>query len=117
MRTILPDLYRTLVKETAASFIFGTTSTIAKELFKGERNLISKNITALRRGVEHAEHALLYNTLLFVAEGAWIKKGLSHLLSTVVCSFISARKNGMLFAVKSAIFTLFTSSISSLMSI
>lgn len=104
----ISDLYRTIVHETTASFIFGTTAAVAKAFLNREKNIISTNISALRVGVRHAEQALLYNTILFLADYIWIKRTISHILGLVICSFASARKNGMFFALKSAILT-FTS--------
>ncbi|ELA41523.1 uncharacterized protein VICG_01387 [Vittaforma corneae ATCC 50505] len=113
-KTAISDLYQTVIQETTTSFIFGTTAAIAKELFNNDKNFISKNVLALRKGVEHAEHAMLYNAMLFVTRLMRLKRSISHLICIMICSFVSGQKNGNLFALKSAVFSLISNMLSSL---
>lgn len=113
LRSALSDLCRTVVQETTTSFIFGTAAAATKELLRTDKNMIAKNLSVLRRGVEHAEHTLLYNTLFFVANAMRIRKSIAHAMCLMMCSFISGRRNGLLFAVKGALFSLFSGVLSS----
>lgn len=105
---IIPDLYKTIVNEAKSSFIFGTASAISKDFFNTEKNFISKNITAIKKGIEHLENAVLYNFLSFLGRQLRIKRTISHPICIAICSYMNGRRNGKIFALKSSLFCLLT---------
>ena len=102
----IADFCRHLIEETGSSFIFGTTTTFTKSFFDNEGNFIVKNIMALRKGAEYAEYTLLFNILLLLSRAIRMKKNLGLIVCNFICSYLSSKRNGVLFAFKSAIFNL-----------
>ncbi|KAM0680183.1 hypothetical protein GINT2_001566 [Glugoides intestinalis] len=107
----LSDFYRSIVQESATSFIFGTATAFVKDFCVAEKNFFSKNIHAVRKGVEQAEHALLFRSLFFMARILQFESRFSQVASLILCSYISSRKNGILFALKSTIFSVISTCI------
>lgn len=106
LKTVFTDLYKTITKEAAASLVFGVTAEVAKNFFNKENNFISKNVRAVRKGIEQAEHTILYNTLFFIGRVMKVKSDISHITCVALCSYMSSRKCGRLFALKSTILSL-----------
>ena len=77
-------------------------------------NIVVKNITALRKGAEYAEYTLLFNTLLLISRAMRMKRKFAIVLCNFICSYISSKRNGVLFAFKSAIFNLISNLLNSL---
>lgn len=100
----MTDLYKSVVEETGTSFIFGTATATIKGLFSEEGNAIAKQVQAIRRGASYAEYTLLFNTMLYVSRLLGIRKRVSALGCIFLCSYLTARRNGIVFALKSAVF-------------
>lgn len=110
----LAEFCRYLIEETGSSFIFGTTTALTKNLFDNENNIIVKNIMALRKGADYAEYTLLFNTLLLISRAMRMKRKFAIILCNFICSYISTKRNGVLFAFKSAIFNLISNFLNTL---
>lgn len=102
----MTDLYRSVVDEVSSSFIFGTATAAVKSLLCGENNAIVRHVQAVRKGADHAEYTLLFNTMLYICRLLGVRKKVSALGCVFLCSYLSARRNGMAFAIKSAAFGL-----------
>ena len=110
----LADFCRYLIEETGSSFIFGTTTALSKSFFDSENNIVAKNIMALRKGGEYAEYTLLFNTLLLIGRAMKLRRKFALVLCNFICSYVSSKRNGVLFAFKSAIFNLISNLLGSL---
>lgn len=114
LKTKVTDFCRYLIEETGSSFIFGTTTAFTKNFFDTENNIVSKNVMALRKGGEYAEYTLLFNTLLVISRMIRMKRKFALILCNFICSFVSSKRNGVLFAFKSAIFNVISNVLSNL---
>lgn len=102
----MTDLYKSVVEEVGSSFIFGTATAAVKGLLGGESNIIAKHVQAIRRGASYAEYTLLFNAMLYACRLLGVKKKVSALGCIFLCSYLTAKRNGTVFALKSAVFGL-----------
>jgi hypothetical protein len=102
----LPKACRFILEETGSSFIFGTSTNLVKNAFNFENNFFSKNLASIRRGVEIAEYSLLFNLIFLFSKFLRIKNRFGLLFSNLICSYLTAKRNGVLFAMKSLFFNL-----------
>lgn len=108
------ETYRSLVEEVQSSFIYGAVTTFIKEKIKNKNNTIVLKIRALRKAADFAEYTLIFNTLMYMMRLLRIKAKISPLLCVFLSSFYSVRKNGFIFAFKSAGFGLLMNIVSSM---
>lgn len=95
-----------LIEETGMSFIYGTTTSIAKSYFDNENNFIIKHISALRKGREYAEYTLLFNILLIASRSIKIRRAYALVFCNTICTYIASKRNGILFTLRSILYNL-----------
>lgn len=109
MNVFVTEFYKNLLRETGASFIFGTATAAARGVLWNDSNLVAKQAQALRRGTEYAQYTMVYNALVYALTKMRIRAGYAAAVGFFVSSYLSGRRNGVAFGIKNGLLGLLMS--------